>query len=108
MSDVIKWNTVTEKEFSDRFGDVPPVRVWRYGYLMGEPVNYHPKTGQERYLAYWNPLYAVDLFLRADRPLTIDEFQEEINNKSETILKEWSTEKISTEEFVAKLANGDS
>lgn len=105
MSDVIKWNMVTEKEFSDRFIDVPPVRVWRYGYLMGEPVNYDPRTGQERYLAYWNPLYTVDLFLKADRPLTIDEFQTEINYRSETTLKEWSTGKISWDEFINVLAN---
>lgn len=108
MGDVIKWNTVTEKEFWDRFGDVPPVRVWTYGYLMGEAINYDPKTGQERYLAYWNPFPTENLFFKADRPLTIDEFKEEITTRSETILKSWSEWRISLNEFVAKLANGDS
>lgn len=107
MSDVIKWNTVSEKEFWDRFGDVQPVRTWRYSYLMGETVDYDPNTGQERYLAYWNPFPTKDLFFKADRPLTIDEFQEEINNRSETILRQWSNGNITIEECVAKLANGE-
>ena len=105
MSNVLKWNQVTKQEFWDRFGDVPPVRGWKYGYLMGEAVNYCPSTGKERYLAYWNPIPSEDVFFKADRPLTIDEFQTEINYRSEITLREWSTGKISWDEFINVLAN---
>lgn len=96
------WKQISYREFWGRFKAVPPVRSWEYGYLVGKPLNTDPETGEKKYLALYNPLPMEEYFFKTDRPLTVDQFQREMNKLKEE-LRDWRTGEISWMRFLCRL-----
>ena len=99
------WKEISYKEFWGRFKAVPPVRTWEYGYLVGKPLGTHWETGEKKYLALFDPFpLRDDCFFKSDRPLTIDQFQREMN-KLKAELRDWRTGEISWMQFASRIGS---
>jgi hypothetical protein len=67
----ITWEEISEEKYFDRLGALPPRMQRLNGFLLGEPSDYCPKTGLDRYLAFKEDRGA---FFASSRPVTVAEF----------------------------------
>ena len=67
----INWIETTEDDYWDMLGVLPPERHHNRWFLVGEPVDSDPVTGNERFQAYRQK---GTTFERSERAMTIDEF----------------------------------
>jgi hypothetical protein len=67
----INWIETTEDDYWDMLGVLPPERRRNGWFLVGEPVDSDPVTGNERFQAYRQTGVT---FERSERAITIDEF----------------------------------
>jgi hypothetical protein len=68
----VQWADIPENRYWDMLGAVPPLIHDAGAFLMGEPVEIDPASGNQTYLAFrW---LAGDTFQEASQPLTIEQF----------------------------------
>lgn len=71
ISSAINWVTTTEDDYWEMLCVLPPERQRNGWFLVGEPVDSDPVTGNERFQAYRQTGVT---FERSERAMTIDEF----------------------------------
>ncbi len=69
------WQECTEAHFYDMLGAVPPEIMFKGGFLVGEPMNSCPITGNERFEAF---RHHGEGYQKYYRPLTVEEFKERV------------------------------
>ncbi len=66
------WHQITETEFFDALGAVPPALRWNDGFLQGEAIDHCPTTGRQRFTAFHQ---VAGNYFRAREPMTRDQFK---------------------------------
>jgi len=78
----IEWLETSRKSYDDMSIALPPTKVvvgrknCSFGFLMGEPYDHHALSGHPRYGAF---ISRDDCYFTANRPLTIAEFEAEVD-----------------------------
>jgi hypothetical protein len=71
----IAWTPTTEAKFYDMLGAVPPAAMTGGGFLVGEAADHDAGNGRPRYAAFRQ---VGEAFETANRPMTVEEFREEM------------------------------
>jgi hypothetical protein len=77
----VQWIEVTDEQYEDALGCVPPAMFWSGGFLIGEPYDHHALTGEPRYTAFVRKVTRGDGWserrsYQSSRPMTKREFRE--------------------------------
>lgn len=77
----VTWTEITERQFWDALGALPPALQIGSAFLLGEPFDHHAVTGQPRFTAYVQRVIAgaedvrTERFEASSRPMTRAEFR---------------------------------
>lgn len=74
----IQWNPTTEEKFFDMLCVLPPEIHEKGCFLVGEPKDHQGENGAARFNAFRE--LKKNVFEEANRPLTIEEFKQEIQS----------------------------
>lgn len=73
----ISWEPITESEYDEMLGCLPPAYYGSTGFLVGEPTDHDAKTGMPRFTAY-RCYPKLNQYWVSNRPMTIKEFKLEV------------------------------
>jgi hypothetical protein len=67
----VTWNTVTKEHYEEMLNVLPPERMARGAFLVGEPADHHAVSGLPRYTLLRRGGCG---YQESSRPVTVDEF----------------------------------
>ena len=67
----IRWNQCTQEHYNDMLNCLPPERMARGAFLVGEPADHHAVSGAPRYAMLRKAAYG---WQESSRPVTVAEF----------------------------------
>lgn len=68
----VEWSEVTEAEYDEQLGCLPPAYQGNNGFLVGEPMSHHAVTGAPLFQAY---RFLDGKHLVSSRAMTVKEFK---------------------------------
>ncbi len=68
----LEWHPISESQYTQAMGCLPPAAHRDRHFLLGEPHDSHPRTGAPRFTCY---LHLPTGFFCGSKPLTVQEFR---------------------------------